>query len=238
MAGNSLGHRGHRVGTQHPQFRGAQANFFQHRSHLGLVTMALEVDEEDVVPHTGARGPRFDTRQIDLVAMETPRQLAALDDGSLDLGFLRPRSHYPDGIETRFVHEDDVLLAMTPRHRLAHGRIDAATLATERFIVPQFDEQDGFGERLQQLSRHGGFEPGPILRVRDFVTAVTLAAAGYGLALVPRSVTALSLSGVVYRPISGFTGTVRLVAAWRRNNGSAVLQALVARLAATPEAST
>ena len=176
--------------------------------------------------------------EIDLVAMETPRQLAALDDGSLDLGFLRPRSHYPDGIETRFVHEDDVLLAMTPRHRLAHGRIDSATLAKERFIVPQFDEQDGFGERLQQLSRHGGFEPGPILRVRDFVTAVTLAAAGYGLALVPRSVTALSLSGVVYRPISGFTGTVRLVAAWRRNNGSAVLQALVARLAATPEAST
>ena len=35
-----------------------------------------------------------------------------------------------------------------------------------------------------------------------------------------------------------YPDTVRLVAAWRRNNGSAVLQALVGRLAATPEAST
>jgi DNA-binding transcriptional LysR family regulator len=173
--------------------------------------------------------------EIDLLAMETPRQLAALDDGSLDLGFLRPRSVYPEGVETRVVHQDDVLLAMATRHRLAHGQVDPIALAHERFIVPQFDEQDGFGELLQQLVRHGAFQPGPVLRVRDFVTAVTLAAAGYGLALVPRSVTAVALSGVVYRPISGFKGAVALVAAWRRNNPSPVLQALVARLPSTQE---
>jgi DNA-binding transcriptional LysR family regulator len=62
------------------------------------------------------------------------------------------------------------------------------------------------------------------------MTAITLAAAGYGVALVPRSVTTLALAGVVYRPIDGFAGTAELVMAWRRNNASAALRALVERL--------
>jgi hypothetical protein len=167
---------------------------------------------------------------VDLQALETPRQLAALTDGSLDIGFLRPRTTLPEGIETLIVHREGLLLAVSSQHRLAQGRITAETLANERFVLPQFDEQDGFEEHLSALARLGNFHPGPVLRVRDFITAITLAAAGYGVALVPRSVTTLSLSEVVYRPISDCDRTAELAVAWRRNNSSAALRAFVDRL--------
>jgi hypothetical protein len=167
---------------------------------------------------------------VELSALETPRQLAALADGSLDIGFLRPRSSYPEGLDTLVVHREGWLLAVSDRHRLAHGKVTPATLVGERFVLPQFDEQDGFEEHLASLARLGGFHPGPVLRVRDFITAITLAAAGYGVALVPRSVTTLSLTGVVYRPIDDYAASAELAVVWRRNNGSAALRAFIERL--------
>jgi len=41
---------------------------------------------------------------IELSALDTPRQWAALADGSLDIGFLRPRSSYTEGLDTRVVN--------------------------------------------------------------------------------------------------------------------------------------
>lgn len=167
---------------------------------------------------------------VELTALETPRQLAGLADGSVDLGILRPRSAYPEGVEARVVHREGLLIAVGRRHRLAHGAVTAAALAGEPMVLPQFDEQDGFEGHFAALARDGGFDPGPVLRVRDFMTATALAAAGYGVALVPRSVTALALADVVYRPIGGYTAVAELAVAWRRNNGSAALRALVERL--------
>lgn len=167
---------------------------------------------------------------VELSALDTPRQWAALADGSLDIGFLRPRSSYPEGLDTRVVHHEGWLLAVSDRHRLAHGTVTPRVLVGERFVLPQFDEQDGFEEHLASLARQGDFHPGPVLRVRDFITAITLAAAGYGIALVPRSVTTLSLAGVVYRPIDGYAAQAELAVAWRRNNGSAALRAFVEQL--------
>jgi DNA-binding transcriptional LysR family regulator len=170
--------------------------------------------------------------EVELTALETPRQLAALREGSLDLGLLRPRSTYPEGIQTHVVPREELLLAVATGHRLARRRVRSAALAGERFVLPQFEEEDGFGANLAHLARLGGFLPGPVLRVRDFLTALSLAAAGYGLALVPRSVTTLSLTGISYQKIEDFNEHVALVAAWRRSNGSAALRALLANLPA------
>ena len=188
-----------------------------------------------VLPHVlgGFRVARPEVA-IELSALETPRQLTALADGSIDLGFLRPRSVYPEGLETRIIHREGLLLAVAAHHRLAHGRVTPLSLADERVVLPQFDEHDGFEGHLAALALQGRFTPGPVLRVRDFMTAITLAIGGYGVALVPRSVTALSLPGVAYRPIEGCEAVAELAIAWRRNNASAALRALVERLRPSP----
>ena len=159
--------------------------------------------------------------QVQLVPMETPRQLEALRTGLLDVGFLRPRPAYPAGVRARIVHRDSLLLAVAADHPLARRRVTLAALAREAFIVPQFDESAGFAEQLAALGARGGFEPRVAHRVRDFIAALSMAAAGYGVVLAPASLAAISLRNVVYRAIEGHAGHAELAVANRTSALSA-----------------
>ena len=166
--------------------------------------------------------------QVQLNPMETPRQLAALADGLLDVAVVRPRGSYPDGIEATIVHRESMLLALAADHPLARQRIDLAALADEPFVIPQFDESAGFAEHLAALAARGGFEPKQTHRVRDFVTAIAMAAAGYGVVPVPRSVTSIALENVVFRPIHGYEGVAELAIAHRVASTSPAARAFLA----------
>jgi DNA-binding transcriptional LysR family regulator len=158
--------------------------------------------------------------EVNVTLMETPRQLEALRDGLLDIGFLRPRPGYPDGVAAVPVHREPMLLAMADGHPLAARRVDAAALAEERFIVPQFDESAGFAEHVALLGARGGFTPRIGRHVRDFVSAISLAAAGYGVVPVPRCMTGIQVQGVVYKDIRGFDGIAELAIAHRTRSPS------------------
>jgi DNA-binding transcriptional LysR family regulator len=153
--------------------------------------------------------------QVQLVAMETPRQLEALRTGLLDVGFVRPRPVYPSGVTAAIVHRDSLLLVVAADHPLARRRVDLTALAREDFIVPQFDESAGFAEHLAALAARGGFEPRIAHRVRDFVTAMAMAAAGYGVVLAPASLASISMRQVVCRNIEGYLGVAELAVASR-----------------------
>jgi DNA-binding transcriptional LysR family regulator len=170
----------------------------------GVLTRSLEVSRQ--------RHPEVD---VGVNMMETPQQLAALRDHLLDVGFMRPRETYPAGVAAVVVHRESLLLAVAASHPLASRRVDLTALAKETFIIPQFDESAGFAEHLAALASSGGFEPRRVHRVRDFVTAIAMAAAGYGVVPAPRSMLSIALEKIVYRPIHGYDGTVELVMAFR-----------------------
>jgi DNA-binding transcriptional LysR family regulator len=155
--------------------------------------------------------------QVQLVPMETPRQLEALRTGLLDVGFLRPRPAYPAEVRASVVHRDSLLLAVAGEHPLARRRVTLAALAREAFIVPQFDESAGFAEQLAALGARGAFEPRIAHRVRDFVAALAMAAAGYGVVLAPASLEAITLGNVAFRSIEGYQGSAELALARRSN---------------------
>ena len=165
--------------------------------------------------------------QVQLLAMETPRQLEALRTGLLDVGFLRPRPAYPPGIIATIVHDETLLLAVGADHPLAKRRVDLAALAREDFIVPQFDESAGFAEHLAALAARGGFEPRIAHRVRDFIAAMAMAAAGYGVVLAPASLASISMHRVVCRPIEGYAGLAELALARRATMLSPAAQLFV-----------
>jgi DNA-binding transcriptional LysR family regulator len=175
--------------------------------------------------------------QVQLVAMETPRQLEALRTGLLDVGFLRPRPAYPADVRAGIVHRDSLLLAVAADHPLARRRVTLPALAREGFIVPQFDESAGFAEQLAALGARGGFEPRIAHRVRDFIAAMAMAAAGYGVVLAPASLAAISMRKVVCRSIEGYQGSAELAVACRASALSpAALQFADAALAVAADA--
>jgi DNA-binding transcriptional LysR family regulator len=166
--------------------------------------------------------------RMQIVAMETPTQLERLADGAVDVGLMRPRARYPDGITARVVHREQLMIAVAADSPLAQaGTLKASQLRGVPFIAPQFNEAAGFEQHLGQLGRIGGFDAEPEHRVNDFMTAVSMASAGYGVALVPRSIEAFSQPGVRFKSVVDFKDEAELVIAYRIREHSPCVRAFI-----------
>jgi DNA-binding transcriptional LysR family regulator len=166
--------------------------------------------------------------QLRLTAMETPRQLDALAEGRLDVALIRPRSTYATGVAAHVVNREALCVALAADHPLAGGHaLQAADLADEAFIVPQAAESAGFGSHLQRLAAAGGFQIRLVHDVGDFVTALSMAAGGYGVVLGPESMRGLGFSEVVFRPLADFVEKVELAVAFRTAEPSASVRAFI-----------
>lgn len=53
--------------------------------------------------------------------MELPKQLAATIESRLDVGFIRSREDYPDGVSASVIKHERLLLALPDDHRLAEA---------------------------------------------------------------------------------------------------------------------
>ena len=76
-----------------------------------------------------------------------------------------------------------------------------------------------------------GFTPEISQVVGDAVTGMALVAGGFGITVVPKSATTLSLPGVVFRPFrDAVSATVDLSCIYRNDDHSPILQAFLASI--------
>ncbi|MBE7211286.1 MAG: LysR family transcriptional regulator [Gluconacetobacter diazotrophicus] len=166
--------------------------------------------------------------RVELSAMETPRQPAALAEGRIDVAVLRPCRHYGEGTRAFVAHREGMVVAVPNDHPLADAApLRAADLAGEVFIEPLFAEVAGFADSLARLCALGGFTAEPAYRVDDFVAALGLASAGYGIVLGPDSLRRLAPATLRFRPVEGFDEQVELVVAHRERTDSPSVRAFV-----------
>jgi DNA-binding transcriptional LysR family regulator len=163
---------------------------------------------------------------LHLAEMETPKQLDAVAEGRLDIGFIRPRPSYPLGVVAKILRQEKLLLTVPASHRLA-GSGNITSLSAETFIFPQLDERAGFNEYVADFVASVRLAPRNTHRVRDFLTAISLVAGGCGVALVPESLGCLSMANVVYRNIDNYDRSVGLAVAYRASESAPVVQASV-----------
>ena len=165
---------------------------------------------------------------MDITAMETPRQLESLHDGRLDVGLLRSRSRYPDDVTATVVMREQLMIALAADHPLAESEtVRPNALRDAAFIVPQFSESEGFAENLSSLGRLGGFDATPRHRVADFVTGLCMASAGYGVVLVPQSMKAFAPVDIAFRPIVDYHEEAELAVAYRKREGAPAVKRFV-----------
>ena len=174
--------------------------------------------------------PGHEQVHMQVLAMETPRQLQALQQGEIDAGLVRPRRRYPEGVQAIIVHSEPFMVAMAENHPLARNdSLSAADLRGQTFIAPQFvNESEGFAEVLARLADAAGFSAREAYRVNDFVTATSLAAAGYGIVVLPESNSRIHQPGVVFRPLRGFKEMVHMALAYRERENSPAVRAFLA----------
>ncbi len=137
--------------------------------------------------------------QLDLLEMPPHLQGEAIIEGELDVGYSPSAGLTPDARRvTEKIGEWPLMLAMADDHPLAaRKRVSVKMIAKERLIVYAADEGDsGIG----LLRGHIDAGVMPVHRVSSTLSVLALAAAGFGVALVPAPLDAVTIPHLVYRP--------------------------------------
>lgn len=152
--------------------------------------------------------------RLDLAEMTRDAQLAALGKAELCIGFIRgfTEPHLPDHLAAATVVEEGLVVAMHRDDPLAAspGPLTVADLARASFVLYEQELGAGFNEHIDLLCRAAGFRPRVVQETRGLSTLLGLVAAGLGITVISRSLSALGLENVVYRPLEGQDTVSRL----------------------------
>ena len=135
----------------------------------------------------------------------------------------------PAEVSSRVVMPDSLVVAMPDTHPLAGSRrIAMGRLATEAFISLTPFEGAVLPDRLRRLAHANGFVADIVQVAPDTQTALALVSAEVGCHLTLASVARNATDPhVVFIPLEDSTADVDLRAAWRRNDVSPALQAVL-----------
>ncbi|MER7605942.1 LysR substrate-binding domain-containing protein [Nocardioides sp. NPDC127503] len=170
-------------------------------------------------------------RELPEVALEihadllTPAQCERLQSGALDLGVLRPPAT-GEGLTLRTLEVEPLALAIPVDHRLAVEPVVAlADLRTEPFVA--YSARDSaVNEAVLRSCREAGFVPRREHEAPSTAVLLALVAAGLGVAVLPASVRALPLEGVVFRDLLD-AGSVELSLAYRTDDDNPVVDSVI-----------
>jgi len=144
---------------------------------------------------------RYPKVELRLREMVTAAQIAALLDGTLDVGFLRDGDP-SEGIQMSTVLREPYVAVLPASHRLTRKRrLRVSDLCSEPFIL--FARRLGpraFDRTMACCEQHG-FRPNIVQEAPQWPTLVRLVAAGLGVSLAPACVANVVLAGAVYREV-------------------------------------
>lgn len=180
------------------------------------------------------RMARIVKRELPGLALEihadllTPAQVDGLSESRLDIGVLRPPMS-GEGLEHRIIETEPLVLAVATDHRLATEPVISMTdLRAERFVLFA-GSSSAVNDAVIRSCREAGFVPQREHEAAGISVLLPLVAADLGIALVPASVRAAPLAGVVFRDVTD-AASVDLALVWRTGEANpavlAVLDAL------------
>ncbi|MBK3603484.1 LysR family transcriptional regulator [Streptomyces sp. MBT98] len=154
--------------------------------------------------------------------------LSRVADGSLDLGFVRLPVARP-GVAHRVIDEEKLVCALPSDHPLARREtVPLDVLAGEPFVSFPANSGSTVRDAMTEACENAGFTPRIVQEAPDSYTILALVAAGVGVTLTVTSVQHIQQNGLVYRPLAGPAVRLRAALAWRADNPSAALRAVLA----------
>ena len=168
--------------------------------------------------------------RLTLLEMATLRQLDALSQRTLDLGFIRPPERAPsEELKLTPMRQDPLVAVLPTTGALARKKtIAMRDLEGMPFVMYPPGAGTGIYPQIFKLCRDAGFVPAVALEAGEASTIIGLVAAGCGVSLLPAAFSRIRMDGVCYRPISDEAATTTLLLAQRRDETSPLVEAFVA----------
>jgi len=163
--------------------------------------------------------PAIEINMRKLVPMD---QIKAIMRKDLDAGFTRSPHKYPAELEGFDIYRQTMVLALPDKHPLARRKtISPAALKDELFINTGPDLDVGFWGHSEAVAGVGHFTPRVVKRDDDFMTVLTYVSLGYGIGVMPQTMTRVNIPNVVFREIATNAVPKSAIAfVYRRNDSS------------------
>jgi DNA-binding transcriptional LysR family regulator len=150
--------------------------------------------------------------ELRLLEMWTSHQIPALQEGTLDVGFLRDGEPTP-GLRLENVLTERYMAVLPETHRLtAKQTLRPADLADEPFILFSKSMGSLAYDRTIACCEREGFHPRIVQEAPQWGTAIRLVSAGLGVTLVPACLRNMKIAGATYRSIRSTARTTLEIA--------------------------
>jgi DNA-binding transcriptional LysR family regulator len=171
--------------------------------------------------------------QIDLIAMVSKDQRAALRTGEIDIGFLYAEAGDEGEFMTLHLMTDNFVLAAPWGHPLLDlPEIRLRDLAGQPLIFPSRWHAPVLYDRMMAEFRSRNIIPTIVTENPSADILNCLVSAGVGLGFLITSQRERAPADVVLRPIVDFSLPLPLVLAWLRDNGSPIIPNFLAAVTA------
>ncbi|PVF12084.1 LysR family transcriptional regulator, partial [Yersinia pestis] len=194
--------------------RAAQAAQRAVRGELGVLRVGFTASSafNSVVP-TAIRAFRraYPDVRLQLEEDNTTRLADGLNEGSLDVAFLRPGFAGSERFHLRMLSEEPMMIVMAENHPAAsYEEISLSAFRDETFLL--FPREIGLTlyDSVIESCRTAGFEPTIGQLAPQIASVINLVAAEMGVSIVPASMSQVKVIGVVYRHIADQTPTAKL----------------------------
>jgi DNA-binding transcriptional LysR family regulator len=165
--------------------------------------------------------------RLELYGMNVPHQIAALREGRIDVGFVRPPVADPV-LNSELLIAEPFVVALPKKHRLAkQKRLELSALKDEPIIMAQRESVPFFYDLTLKLFQDAGFVPNVHDEVDYPSMVLALTAVGIGVSLVPASIRGIQSAGLVFLPLQPSSQILETAVAWRRDGVSPALSAFL-----------
>ena len=142
---------------------------------------------------------------MDIVKLSSEAQLEEIADGRLEIGLLRlPVLRQREGVRVVPLFSEQLWLAVPPNHPLALSStpVELAQLKDEAFISIPHPQRGGLSYLSAELCMRAGFFPRAARVISRKTTQLQLIQAGFGIALLPKSMQDIAPANVHFLPLA------------------------------------
>ncbi|AQT96322.1 MULTISPECIES: LysR family transcriptional regulator [Pseudomonas] len=142
---------------------------------------------------------------MDIAKLSSEAQLEEIADGRLEVGVLRlPVLRQREGVRVVPLYSEQLLLAVPPNHALARSQIpiELEQLRDEAFISIPHPQRGGLSYLSAELCMRAGFFPKAARVMSRKTTQLQLIQAGFGIALLPKSMQDIAPANVHFLPLA------------------------------------
>ncbi|MEM5435804.1 LysR family transcriptional regulator [Paraburkholderia diazotrophica] len=166
---------------------------------------------------------------IQIVELMSTRQIQALKEGRIDIGFGRLHQSDPD-IVSIVLEEEPLAIAAPVSSDIAREStpLPIEALAGQNMIVYPKEPRPGFADHVLNMFYGHGIQLGEVLEVGEIQAALGLVAAEFGMCVIPLSACQMR-HDVHCRPIDGIRATSPVILSHRVNDRSEYID-LIKRL--------